>query len=196
MASSRLAASSASVMPTQVKPFLWHRPLAGQHGSFSLQVDGSWAYQLQDGSSIAKGVTVQESFQVQSADGSRSTVVIAVTGGNHAASVSGQLAGAVAQDGQRSSSGQLLVNDIDAGEAVFVAASSQGKYGQLQLQADGSWVYQLQDGSSIAKGATSQDSFTVRTAEGTSVQLVITVTGGNHAAVIGGALRRCRAARR
>ena len=162
--------------------------LAGQHGSFSLQADGSWAYQLQDGSSIAKGVTVQESFQVQSADGSRSTVVIAVTGGNHAASVSGQLAGAVAQDGQRSSSGQLLVNDIDAGEAVFVAASSQGKYGQLQLQADGSWVYQLQDGSSIAKGATSQDSFTVRTAEGTSVQLVITVTGGNHAAVIGGAL--------
>ncbi|MBP7581465.1 MAG: VCBS domain-containing protein, partial [Vogesella sp.] len=140
--------------------------LAGQHGSFSLQADGSWAYQLQDGSSIAKGVTVQESFQVQSADGSRSTVVIAVTGGNHAASVSGQLAGAVAQDGQRSSSGQLLVNDIDAGEAVFVAATSQGKYGQLQLQADGSWVYQLQDGSSIAKGATSQESFTVRTAEG------------------------------
>jgi len=161
---------------------------AGRYGSFALQADGSWLYQLLDGSSIAKGQTEQEQFVVRSADGTESRVTVDVTGGNHAATIGGQQAGAVAQDGRRTASGTLQVSDRDAGEAVFVAQQSQGRYGQLQLQADGSWVYQLQDAGSLDKGATVQEQFVVRSADGSAANVVIAVTGGNHAAVIGGQL--------
>ncbi|KAB1457060.1 VCBS domain-containing protein [Vibrio panuliri] len=97
-------------------------------------------------------------------------------------------------------SGKLSINDLDNGESVFDTNggtySYSGQYGHLQLHRDGSWNYSVAAGthdwhqgstpttvgSTIDKlgvGETLTDTITVRTKDGTTHDIVVTIHGDN-----------------
>ncbi|MBI2768980.1 MAG: hypothetical protein HYX47_05130 [Burkholderiales bacterium] len=174
---------------------------AGSYGVFSLAEDGSWTYTLDNGNSsvqkLAEGATLTERFTVYSRDAggdcdrTSKTIVVTIVGTNDAAVVGGKTSGAVAEDGVLAASGQMTVKDIEAGQASFVAQKNVATaFGTFSLGTDGKWTYALDNNKSgvqaLGAGETALDTITVKTKDGTSQLITITVTGANDAASISG----------
>ncbi|EKP0309336.1 VCBS domain-containing protein, partial [Aeromonas veronii] len=85
-------------------------------------------------------------------------------------------------------SGLLTITDTDASQAHFVAQSdSDGQYGKFSLGTDGHWIYTPDDrADALAAGATAQEHFVVRSADGTTHQITVTLTGTADAPIISG----------
>lgn len=105
------------------------------------------------------------------------------------------LGGAVSRDVAEPLTGQVTVIDPDNGEASLLAETLVGLYGRLDILADGSWTYTLDASNSIIaaleQGERETDPFTITSVDGTSAELVITIsgvgggdTGANNVAVI------------
>ncbi len=117
--------------------------------------------------------------------------ILNMTGVNDAPAISGGTVGAVAEDGQVVTEGQLLVADVDAGESGFQvpAVPIQGGFGSLTITADGHWTYTLANGSAAVQALTATDVmtevFTVFTLDGTAQQIAVTVTGADETVLTG-----------
>ena len=177
---------------------------AGTYGTFTLGARGEWIYTL-DGrkaatGALAAGQSATDTFEVLSTDGTRSEVVITVTGADEAApratanaTVGGVTTGAVTEDDTAATraTGTLTVLDPDAGEAEFQAPTdTAGTYGTFTLGSDGAWTYTLDnadpDTNALREGQTATDIFEVLTADGTRAEVIVTVTGANDTATVGG----------
>ncbi len=177
----------------------------GTYGAFSLGARGKWVYTLDrgDGAAIdtlAAGDTETDRFELFSADGARFEVAITVTGADEAASpatanatVGGAMAGAVTEDDPAAARAEktLTVDDLDAGEEEFQAQTNTvGTYGTFSLGSNGAWVYTLDnsdvDTDALRAGQTATDIFEVLTADGTRAEVIVTVTGANDRAAVGG----------
>ncbi|MFM5252497.1 VCBS domain-containing protein, partial [Aeromonas hydrophila] len=110
--------------------------------------------------------------------------------------VAGDDLGAVTEDlnvvgGKLSDSGVLTISDADQGQAKFVAGNgtpSAGALGSLSITENGTWSYNV-DNSKVqylGLGETRVESFTVKSVDGTTHTVTITITGVNDAAVITG----------
>jgi VCBS repeat-containing protein len=103
--------------------------------------------------------------------------------------VQGNTGASLIEDSLTSVSGQLLITDVDTGEAGFVAsgAAIQGLYGNLLLDANGGWVYQLDNASAavqaLTAGQTVLDVITVSTLDGTQIPLEFSITGQDEVVV-------------
>ena len=171
---------------------------AGTYGTFTLGTDGEWTYTLDntdtDTDALGSGQTGTDTFEVASADGTGAQVVITVTGSDDAAVIGGAGTGAVIEDAAATeASGTLTVNDPDAGEAEFkTQTDAVGTYGTFTLEANGAWTYTLDnedtDTDALRAGQTVTDTFEVASVDGTTAQVVVTVTGADDAAQIGGDL--------
>ncbi len=139
---------------------------------------------------LAAGTSANVAFTYQitnSAGVSNIAVVnITVTGTNDVPTVSGVFSGAVTEDdGEVTSvSGSILVNDADAGQSGVVATVLDGTYGTLNLQADGSWTYQLDNSRAATQALGGEDvgteSFGVTAIDGAILDNIeITVNGSN-----------------
>lgn len=134
--------------------------VSGTYGSVTIQNDGSWSYTLQnsdpDTQKLAQGESASDSFQYTVSDEhgatSSTTLTIALTGTNDAPLSSGSLSiGSLTEDNAVSvitgaHSAALLANasDVDHNAALSVVAGTySGTYGSLLVNADGSWVYTL-----------------------------------------------------
>nr|WP_295129980.1 VCBS domain-containing protein [uncultured Roseateles sp.] len=163
-------------------------------GQFSLAADGSWQYQLDYGSAalqaLAEGEEQLDRFDVFSADGSKTQVVITVRGINNAAVIGGNTSAGLKEDSRELARGQLSIADADTAQSRFVASLQRSAFGQLSLQADGSWVYQLDAQSTalqaLVEGQQQVDRFEVRSVDGSVVAISINLTGVNNAAQISG----------
>ena len=100
---------------------------------------------------VIQGQVLTERFSVNSLDGSSQVVSVSVTGVNNVAVVSGTAELSIAQGATAPVQGQLVVKDVDAGEAVFRAGTQASAYGQLQLAADGTWRFALQGDADVVK---------------------------------------------
>ncbi|AWB68628.1 hypothetical protein C2869_20500 [Saccharobesus litoralis] len=84
-------------------------------------------------------------------------------------------------------SGKVFVSDLDEGEAVFVEqASIAASYGSFSIDATGAWTYVLdQSNAAVAalkyKSDDIKDSVVVTTPDGTTANLLITITGSEDA---------------
>ncbi|NHQ88712.1 adhesin, partial [Iodobacter sp. HSC-16F04] len=169
----------------------------GTYGKFSIGTDGKWTYVLNNAAAnvqaLAEGETKTETFTVKSADGTTSNVVVTVVGTNDAAVITpnkpGDDAGQVKEDTTLTTSGTLLVNDKDAGQSSFQAqTNTDGTYGKFSIGTDGKWTYVLNNAAAnvqaLAEGETKTETFTVKSADGTTSSVVVTVVGTNDAAVI------------
>ncbi|ABK37139.1 large RTX adhesin AhLap [Aeromonas hydrophila] len=173
-------------------------PSTGALGSLSITETGTWSYNV-DNSKVqylGLGETRVESFTVQSVDGTTHTVTITITGVNDGAVVAGDDLGAVTEDlnvvgGKLSDSGVLTISDADQGQAKFVAGNgtpSTGALGSLSITETGTWTYNV-DNSKVqylGLGETRVESFTVKSVDGTTHTVTITITGVNDGAVVAG----------
>ncbi|WP_245194018.1 VCBS domain-containing protein [Aeromonas jandaei] len=173
-------------------------PSAGALGSLSISETGTWTYNV-DNSKVqylGQGETRVESFTVQSVDGTTHTVTITITGVNDGAVVAGDDLGTVIEDlnvvgGKLSDSGVLTISDADQGQAKFVAGNgtpSVGALGSLSITETGTWSYNV-DNSKVqylGLGETRVESFTVKSVDGTTHTVTITITGVNDGAVVAG----------
>ena len=171
-----------------------------------------------DTNALAQGQAASDAFTytVTDANGGSSTaaLTIAITGANDApvAVDDGNAGDAVTESGvvvgDPSATGNVLTNDIDPdsgdtktvtevnGSALNVGAPLVGTYGTLTLLADGSWTYTLNDAdpdtNALAQGQIVTDAvtYTVSDTSGatSSAALTITITGGNDAPVVTGAV--------
>ena len=173
---------------------------AGQYGQLTLNVDGSYTYALDNASigvqSLAQGQTVTETFAYQATDGiisTPSTLTVTITGTNDAPVTTVDSA-AVQEDLSVAATGNVLTNDRDVDQGTVLSVANAGvfvgQYGQLTLQADGSYTYALDNASlgvqSLAQGQTVTETFAYQTTDGitsTPSSLTVTISGTNDAPV-------------
>ena len=85
-------------------------------------------------------------------------------------------------------SGQLTIVDFDTAEASFQAESVQGQYGILTIDSDGSWTYVADNSQpaiqSLNDGDELTDSVIVKSVDGTTHNISVTIFGAREALTI------------
>jgi len=113
------------------------------------------------------------------------TLKVTVTGSNEVAVIGGKDTGSVTEDQILQAGGKLTVDDPD-GPDTFQGGTYGGKYGSLSLLADGTWVYTLdsndEDLNTLNSGQIAIDKITIKSADGTTHDIRITIGGANEKA--------------
>ena len=105
------------------------------------------------------------------------------------------LTAAVPSDTQEALTGAVSVIDPDEGEAFIIASTLTSTFGTFSIIDDGSWTYNLDTSNQViaalVSGERETDTITIESVDGTTAELVITITGvggntggANKAAVI------------
>jgi VCBS repeat-containing protein len=159
--------------------------------------DGSWFFDPANSFDyLAAGDKATITFQFQANDGKADsnigTATIAVNGVNDVPAISGDRTGKVTEDAGVTAGGTLTVTDADHDEGhtrtASNAASDKG-YGTFSVDADGHWIYTLDDSNAAVNALGSQDTlsdtFTVTSQDGTATETVtIRIQGHNDAPVL------------
>ncbi|WP_158300989.1 retention module-containing protein [Chromobacterium sp. ATCC 53434] len=166
------------------------------YGTFQANADGTWTFTINNGSAkvqaLGEGDTVPLQFTVASKDGTATSVVtIHVLGTNDAAVIGGTDNGTVIEDKLLDVGGVLTVKDADQGQSFFQAqTNTAGTYGTFSIDASGNWHYNLNNSDPIVQalnqGESRVESFTVKSADGTTSTVTVTIIGTNDPAVITG----------
>nr|WP_244166748.1 VCBS domain-containing protein [Aeromonas lusitana] len=176
--------------------------IKGAHGTFTIDADGNWTYQLDNDDPVVQalkeGETLpSETFVVKSADGSaQHTITVAITGTNDDTTIGvatpGADQGAVKEDVTLTTGGKLVATDVDNGEAVFQPQTDiKGAHGTFTMDADGNWTYQLDNNDPAVQAlkegeALPSETFVVKSADGSAEHSVtVSITGTNDIATIG-----------
>ena len=146
-----------------------------------------WTYTVPnaDVQYLKAGETKTETFTVKAADGTTHDVVVVITGVNDAAVIGGDAAGAVTEDTATptlSDTGTLTISDADTGEASFQTTgitSAPGTLGSLSITSAGVWTYTVPnaDVQYLNPGESKTETFTVRTTDGTTRDVVVVIHG-------------------
>ena len=84
--------------------------------------------------------------------------------------------------------GTLSITDTDAGQAGFQAGTSNGAYGDLVLNADGTWTYTASNNNpaiqQLGSGDTLTEAFAVKATDGTTATVTVTINGSNDVPVL------------
>lgn len=126
---------------------------AGTYGQLTLAADGTYAYTLDNASlavqSLAEGQVVTETFSYEATDGlvaTPSTLTVTITGTNDVPVTVVDTA-SVQEDLSITASGNVLSNDSDVDQGTVLSVTDagvrQGNYGQLTLNTDGSYKYDV-----------------------------------------------------
>ncbi|WP_417069543.1 retention module-containing protein [Niveibacterium terrae] len=163
------------------------------YGHFTVNTDGSWTYTADSAhNEFEAGKTYTDSITVQSADGTPSTITVEIAGTNNAAVITGSDAGSVKEDTTTLASGTLSVTDADAGEASFqVQTNAAGAHGTFSIDAAGHWTYTLNSADpavqALGEGQSlPNETFTVKSLDGTEHTVTVAITGTNDIASITG----------
>jgi VCBS repeat-containing protein len=200
------------------QPVMAPTATASGHGTFTIDGSGNWTYNLNNGHAAVQalndGQTLADNFTVSTTDGASQLVGITIHGVNDApVAVADSNAGdavveaGVAGAGDASAGGNVLNNDTDpdAGDSKTVqgvaagtptgpltgnvGATITGTYGTLNLAADGSYTYTLDNNDADTNGlshnqlASDVFSYTMRDAAGltSTATLTVAITGSNDA---------------
>nr|VFJ51563.1 MAG: VCBS repeat-containing protein [Candidatus Kentron sp. DK] len=159
--------------------------LVGQYGTLAIDGAGAWRYDLANdiAQSLADGKVVSDTLTVHTVDGTEQTIALTVTGTGDVPTISGDISGGVTEDSLLMTSGSLSVVDADAGEGSFQGGMLSGQYGFLMIAETGAWTYILNNATaqSVAAGQQLTDTLTVKSADGSGQDIVITITGTNDA---------------
>ncbi len=168
----------------------------GSYGSFVMDENGNWTYSLDNENgavqALPAGVTLTETFEVVSFDGTATeTVTVTITGTNDVPVITGNAAGDVVEDGTLTASGKLDIADVDTGESLFQPADQEGSYGSFVMDEDGNWTYNLDNENgavqALPAGVTLTETFEVVSFDGTATETVtVTIIGTNDVPVISG----------
>ncbi|WP_229003243.1 VCBS domain-containing protein [Roseibium aggregatum] len=160
------------------------------HGSIRDNQDGTYTYTPE----ANYNGQVHFTYDVQDAHGgvTHTGAITTLAAVNDAAVITGTDSGAATEDthtdasGHLTATGKLDVTDPDAGEARFVSPPMTGPHGgTLTIDPDGTWHYSVDNAQaavqSLGAGAHLTETFTVATADGTTHDISVTLTGTNDA---------------
>ncbi|MEJ7138505.1 VCBS domain-containing protein [Amphibiibacter pelophylacis] len=162
------------------------------YGTFTVDAAGNWRYVLNNSAdkvqALPKDATITETYDLTTTAGIKTQVVVTVVGVNDAPTITGTATGTVIEDTTLSTSGKLTVVDKDTGESALIPGTTAGTYGSLVLQADGSWVYTLDNAKAqpLQQDETKTEVFKVHTVDGTETTITVTVKGVNDVPTITG----------
>ena len=175
--------------------------VVGTFGTLVINPDGTYTYTLNDSDidtqSLNGGSTGTDIFTYRLADGTGLTdtaqLTITISGSNDTAVITGTSTGSATEDAGGVASGSLAASDVDTGEAAFLTSPVSGpSYGTFAINAAGAWTYDLNDSLAQiqALGATGSlsDTITVRSVDGTTKTITITINGTNDAPVVAAAI--------
>ncbi|MFY3892461.1 retention module-containing protein, partial [Achromobacter xylosoxidans] len=171
---------------------------AGVYGTFSIDANGNWVYNLNQADprvqALAVGEKLTETFTVTTADGTTSTITVTIDGTNDKPELSGKTDGAVTEDGTTTATGKLDVTDVDASDTHTwtVSNNGDGQYGKFTVDQNGNWKYELDNTSdkvqALKDGEKVTDTITVTVDDGhggtATKTITVDITGTNDTAVI------------
>jgi VCBS repeat-containing protein len=154
-------------------------------------VNGKIIYDLNGAfESLGARATATDTFTyaIRLGDGTVSTAkaTVTVTGQNDPALIGGTDTGSVTEDGTLTTGGTLTITDADAGEGVFQAvdpAALDTTYGAFTFnKTTRAWTYALDNTAAQALGAgdSVQEVLRVRSQDGTTHDITVTINGGNN----------------
>ncbi|MUK50118.1 retention module-containing protein [Aliivibrio fischeri] len=171
------------------------------YGTFTVDANGVWTYELLNGLAQEIGVTgAQETYTIEVTDQTGGTIqqviTINITGENDNPTVNASsiIIGSVEEDGTATAIGQLDVSDVDLTDTSFsytvisgpnTAATPEdvtGLYGELTVDANGEWTYLLDNDKAQALGDTvATEIFTIEVSDGNggtvTQDITVSVTG-------------------
>ncbi|MBO4222127.1 VCBS domain-containing protein [Bradyrhizobium neotropicale] len=170
----------------------------GGYGTFTMTAAGVWTYTLDNANGAVQALNVcdhlTDSFTVTSIDGTAQVVTITIHGTNDAAVVSGTTTGTVTEagcdtPGTPTATGTLTDTDVDNPANTFTAVcspmKSDGGYGTFTMTAAGVWTYTLDNSNCTVQALDAcdhlTDTFTVKTIDGTTQVVTITIKGASDA---------------
>ncbi|HHQ4705553.1 TPA: VCBS domain-containing protein, partial [Aeromonas hydrophila] len=160
---------------------------SAQVAGFSLHADGSYTFDPghADYQSLTAGqqrdIAIPVVVSDSAGDHGMQFLTLHITGRDDGAVINGVDVGQVLVGRQAQAGGQLLVSDVDAGQAGFQAGQIVGSFGSLSIDAQGHWQYQLDTSNAQVQRLGWQDrvtdSVTVHSLDGTAHDVNIQVTG-------------------
>ena len=181
--------------------------LSGTYGTLVLAADGSYTYTLNDAAanveSLNGGDIAHDTFIYTTKNTtsgltvtSDASLTIEIKGANDNATIDPKSinTGSLSIHAANVISGQIFVNDIDDGEARFIAPSAtalKGTYGDFKFnEATGEWQYTANNTTTLQHGAIAHDLLVVQSWDKTATETIsVTVIGENAAPVIDGTVR-------
>jgi len=171
--------------------------IVGMFGDIAIDAAGNWSYAADNTQAViqnlAAGATLIDTISITSFDGTTHNIVITINGANDAAVIGGVDTGAVTEDVDPDldtlleTAGTLTITDTDTGEASFTAGTLAGTYGALVIDAAGNWSYAADNTQfaiqSLTTGDSLIESIAVTSFDGTTHNIVITISGANDAPV-------------
>ena len=168
----------------------------GNYGNLNIDISGNWSYgafnNLPAIQSLNTGVSLTDNLVVSSIDGTTHNITITINGVddiNHPAIITGVNTGTVTEDVDPDgddlleAGGKLNIADSDAGEAAFNATTVNGSIGSLSINSAGSWNYYVNNNlttiQALNTGATLNDNLVIRSIDGTTHNIIITIEGVN-----------------
>ncbi len=172
-------------------------------GVFTIAENGTWTFTVNNASAqqIPGGVTDQITFNVVTAGGAQTSILINVVGSNDVPEPAGDtgptmyesgedFSGVVHPDSENTVIGQVFVNDPDRGESSWKAGTYEGDYGVLVLQADGNYVYTLNQAdpfiNALNVGEQANDTILVTAFDGFVQEISVGINGANDRATFTG----------
>jgi VCBS repeat-containing protein len=166
---------------------------AGNLGTLTLGVDGAYLYSVANSATQLLGAADShiDTFTVHSFDGTPKVISFTIQGTNDAAVISDPLLHDVTESASSTTlsvSGQMVITDVDQGQALFstTAVSAAGNVGQLSISSDGHYTYGVSEASvqHLAAGEMLVETFTVSSVDGTPKQVSFTVHGTQDAPIL------------
>ena len=163
------------------------------YGSVSVDSSGQWTYTLDNSltevQALGQGQTLTDTITFTSDTGVTQTQTVTITGTNDAAVTGGTNTGSVTAGSSATATGSLTITDVDgSSEASFVAERVNGIYGSLVITASGSWTYTLDNSlaavQALPANISADDVLPIRSADGTTRDITITVSGQNEDPVL------------
>ncbi|WP_417449880.1 VCBS domain-containing protein [Kordiimonas sp.] len=162
------------------------------YGDFEIAENGDWSFDLNNDYSVVdqmqEGDEIDLTYTIEADDGTQSSVVITVTGANDDSIITGTTTGTIFE-GVPTTSNYLGINDVD-NDVAFTPDTIEGDHGTLTIEANGTWTYALDNTSDTVNGLTEGDTLgdtvTVYADDGNNVDIDITISGINDAAVFTG----------
>src|SRR5438034_2917519 len=119
---------TVSVPPVlSAQTFVAQTNVAGTNGTFSIAANGAWTYTANSAfDSLNVGQSVSDTFSVASADGTTTTVQVAINGTNDAAVLSSATLTLAETNAPLTTGGTLTVTDVDNPPTFVVQSNVAG----------------------------------------------------------------------
>ena len=157
------------------------------YGTFSIDATGAWSYTLDDDNTDVQALNtsstpLHELVTVATADGTTKVIDVTINGANDAAVITGDTTADLTEtNAVQSTGGTLTAVDVDNTNNVFQAQTNvagDNSFGQFSIGTDGVWAYTMSSAhDEFVAGTDYTDSITVKSVDGTTQLLTVTIHG-------------------